>query len=101
MIKDDKFMATVKIGPKGQIIIPKDVRQMFGLSAGDSILMLADKEHGIALQRVDYMMNFMDAVFNGQKDKLMPETTDEEDKEFVDILKKEIERSPDDESSEG
>ena len=28
----DKFMTTVRIGPKGQIVIPKEVRAMFGLS---------------------------------------------------------------------
>lgn len=31
---EGKFMTTVKIGPKGQIVIPKEVREMFGLSAG-------------------------------------------------------------------
>lgn len=31
----DKFMTTVRIGPKGQIVIPKEVRAMFGLSDVD------------------------------------------------------------------
>ena len=30
----DKFMTTVRIGPKGQIVIPKEVRAMFGLEPG-------------------------------------------------------------------
>lgn len=42
-------MATVKIGPKGQIVIPKEARDMFGFQAGDSLLLLADKTQGIAL----------------------------------------------------
>lgn len=44
----DKFMTTVRIGPKGQIVIPKEVRAMFGLAPGDSLILLADRERGIA-----------------------------------------------------
>ena len=43
------FMGTVKLGPKGQIVIPKEVREMFGIRSGDSLLLLADIERGIAL----------------------------------------------------
>ena len=42
----DKFMTTVRIGPKGQIVIPKEVRAMFGLEPGDSLILLADRERG-------------------------------------------------------
>lgn len=42
-------MSTVKIGAKGQIVIPKEVRDMFGIRSGDSLLLLADIERGIAL----------------------------------------------------
>ncbi|MGN0549806.1 MAG: AbrB/MazE/SpoVT family DNA-binding domain-containing protein [Acutalibacteraceae bacterium] len=53
MNKNDNFIATVKIGPKGQIVIPKEVREMFGLESGDSLVLLADKSRGIALQRAE------------------------------------------------
>lgn len=45
-----KFLTTVKIGPKGQIVIPKEVRDMFSLNTGDSLVLMADKGQGIALQ---------------------------------------------------
>ena len=48
---EGKFMTTVKIGPKGQIVIPKEVREMFGFQPGDSVLLLADKGQGIAIQQ--------------------------------------------------
>ncbi len=52
---EGKFMATVKIGAKGQIVIPKEVRDMFGIDAGDSLVLMADKGHGIAIQPFEFI----------------------------------------------
>lgn len=49
------FMATVKIGPKGQIVIPKEAREMFGVEPGDSLILLCDRKRGMALQTPDYL----------------------------------------------
>lgn len=46
---DGKYMSPVKVGPKGQIVIPAEVREMFGIRPGDTLLLLADLEKGIAL----------------------------------------------------
>ena len=46
---DGHDLCTVKIGEKGQIVIPKNMRDMFGIKAGDSLLLMADKERGIAI----------------------------------------------------
>ena len=48
--KEDRyFMASVKLGPKGQIVIPAEVRELFGIAPGDTLLLLADREQGIAI----------------------------------------------------
>ena len=39
----------VKVGEKGQIVIPADARKTFGIKPGDSLLMLGDEEQGLAL----------------------------------------------------
>lgn len=44
-----RFAATVKVGPKGQIVIPKGARDLFGIKPGDHIMILADANQGIAL----------------------------------------------------
>ena len=54
MGKDERyFMSSVRLGPKGQIVIPKEARAMFGLEPGDTLVLLADKKKGIALQTTD------------------------------------------------
>ena len=40
---------SVTVGTKGQIVIPKEAREMFDIHAGDSLLVLADLERGIAI----------------------------------------------------
>lgn len=44
-----KFACTATVGEKGQIVIPKQVREMFGIKSGDVLLILADKNRGIAI----------------------------------------------------
>ena len=45
----ERYIATVKLGPKSQIVIPKEVREIFNLAPGDNLLLLADRTQGIAL----------------------------------------------------
>ena len=56
----DKFMSSVKVGEKGQIVIPKEVRDLFEIEPGDSLLLMADKKRGIAIVGFDGMVDFMD-----------------------------------------
>ena len=43
-VKDGKYMSSVKVGPKGQIVILKEVRDLFQIQPGDTLMLLADKE---------------------------------------------------------
>lgn len=64
---EGKFMSTVKVGEKGQIVIPKEVRDMFGIDPGDMLLMMADTDRGIAIVRNDEYLKLAEAVFSAQK----------------------------------
>ncbi len=59
----DKFVGIAKVGEKGQIVIPKEARNMFDINSGDSIIVLCDKEKGIALLRADAIEDLSDKVF--------------------------------------
>ena len=63
----DKFVATVKVGDKGQIVIPKGARDLFGICPGDTLLLLADRQQGIALVSNEAYTAFADAIFEAQK----------------------------------
>jgi len=57
-----KFAAIVKVGPKGQIVIPKEARAMFGIEPGAALLLLADEARGIAIVRQEPFREFIDTV---------------------------------------
>ena len=59
----DKFVGIAKVGEKGQIVIPKEARDMFDINPGDSIIVLCDKEKGIALLKADVIEDLSDKVF--------------------------------------
>lgn len=48
---EGKYLSTVKVGEKGQIVIPKEARNMFGIRPGDTLLLMADVDRGIAIVR--------------------------------------------------
>ena len=53
------LFGTVTVGERGQIVIPKQARELFGIQPGDALLVLGDEEQGIAVLKAD---EFMDRV---------------------------------------
>jgi len=49
--KGKYIFGTVKVGEKGQIVIPRDARQVFGIEPGDTLLVLGDPETGLIVTR--------------------------------------------------
>ena len=64
---NDKYMGPVKVGPKGQIVIPKEVREMFDINPGDNLVLIAAKGHGIAIERYSFFSKLADAIFEKKK----------------------------------
>lgn len=58
----NKYVGVCKVGEKGQIVIPKEIRTMFDINPGDSVILLADKEKGIAILKADVVENLTELV---------------------------------------
>ena len=52
------LFGSVKVGERGQIVIPKEARDIFGIRQGDLLLVLGDTERGIALVKADKLQEF-------------------------------------------
>ena len=58
-----KYAWTATVGEKGQIVIPKQARELFGIKPGDTLLLLGDKKRGIAIPPQSQFTRFAEAVF--------------------------------------
>ncbi len=61
-----KHIWTAKIGEKGQIVIPKQARELFNIHPGDTLLLLGDEDRGIAIVNNDMYKQFAAAIFDAQ-----------------------------------
>lgn len=48
-INENRFIVSVRVGPKGQITVPAEARQMFDIKPGDTLMFMGDLHRGIAL----------------------------------------------------
>jgi AbrB family looped-hinge helix DNA binding protein len=62
---DGKYAWTATVGEKGQIVIPKQARELFGIKPGDTLIILADEKQGIAIPPKASFGEFYDRAFGG------------------------------------
>lgn len=85
--KPNKYMGSVKVGPKGQIVIPKEVRDMFDIECGDNLILLADSERGIAIERMGVFNKIADAILSGRGSEIYPDHSEEDNLHFAEKIK--------------
>ena len=56
---ENRFIVSVKVGPKGQITIPVEARKMFDIKEGDTLMVMGDIKRGIALLKADSFYELM------------------------------------------
>lgn len=62
-ILDGKYAWMVKIGEKGQFVIPKEARELFDLQPGCEILVLGDRERGLAILPRRAQSEYLSRIF--------------------------------------
>ena len=65
-LENQKFIWTAKVGDKGQIVIPKEARDVFNIKTGDTLLLLGDTLRGIAIVDNAQYLKFAQSVFDAQ-----------------------------------
>lgn len=58
-----KYAWSVTVGEKGQIVIPKQARELFGIQPGDTLVLLGDETRGIAIPPKTTLEYFSQAIF--------------------------------------
>ena len=64
-----KYLWTAKVGDKGQIVIPKEARDVFHIQPGDTLLLFGDEAQGIAIAKYEAFTQFADAILKAQNTK--------------------------------
>ena len=59
-----RVFGTAKVGDRGQIVIPKEAREMFGIQPGDTLLILGESDTGLIVSRPEELTNLADKMLH-------------------------------------
>jgi len=68
--KGKHIFGTTKINDRGQVVIPKKARELFGINNGDSLVVLGDEAEGIALIKADIFEKRLNDTWNSMKQEI-------------------------------
>ena len=64
-LNSQRVFGTAKVGDRGQIVIPKEAREMFNIRPGDTLLILGEEEKGLIVSRPEVLRELADQIFEG------------------------------------
>ena len=62
-----RVFGTAKVGDRGQIVIPKEARELFNIRPGDTLLILGEEETGLIVSRPDVLSDIANQIFETVK----------------------------------
>lgn len=66
-VEENRFIVSVRVGPKGQITVPVEARKMFDIKEGDTLMVMGDVKRGIALLKTDMFYRMMEEVVPNER----------------------------------
>lgn len=64
-----KYAWSATVGAKGQIVIPKEARELFGIEPGDTLILLADVKRGIAIPPKGSFDGLINTIFSVEEEE--------------------------------
>ncbi len=62
-----RVFGTAKVGDRGQIVIPKEARELFHIQPGDTLLILGEEDTGLIVSRPELLSDLANQIFNTVK----------------------------------
>lgn len=62
-----RVFGTAKVGDRGQIVIPKEARELFGIKPGDTLLIVGEADAGLIVSRPEVLNGLANALLNSVK----------------------------------
>ena len=63
-----KYAWTATVGEKGQIVIPKQAREVFDIKPGDTLVLLGDEKRGIAIPPKSQFESLYEIIYGGKQE---------------------------------
>ena len=63
-----RVFGTAKVGDRGQIVIPKEARELFGIKPGETLLILGEEDTGLIVSRPEVLQNLANQILNPIKE---------------------------------
>ena len=58
-----RVFGTAKVGDRGQIVIPKEARELFNIRPGDTLLIMGEENKGLIISRPELLRDLADQIF--------------------------------------
>ena len=61
-----RVFGTAKVGDRGQIVIPKEARELFNIRPGDTLLIMGEENKGLIISRPELLRDLADQIFDAE-----------------------------------